>query len=80
MHMGELPEDVTVSTVDDLSDVAHSHDRPRKLSENKPTNVPLSEAEIKLDEARDPSHEGWAPRTTENIGDLAPLPERPSKT
>jgi hypothetical protein len=71
-------ENVTVSTVDDVSDVAHSKDRPRKLSEYKPTNLPLSKSEIELDEAKDTAHEGWAPRTTENIGDLAPLPERPS--
>ena len=71
-------EDVTVSTVDDVSGVAHSKDRPRKLSEYKPTNVPLSEAEIEQEEARDTAHEGWAPRTTENIGDLVPLPEKPA--
>jgi hypothetical protein len=70
-------EDVTVSTVDDLSDVAHSHDRPRKLSEYKSTNMPLSASEITQDEAKDAAHEGWAPRTTENIGDMTPLPEKP---
>jgi hypothetical protein len=72
------PEDVTVSTVDDVSDVAHAHDRPRKLSEYKSTNMPLSKAEIEHDEARDTAREGWAPRTTENIGDPVPLPEKPS--
>jgi hypothetical protein len=66
-------EDVSVSTVDDASD------RPRKLNEFKPTNVPLSADEIAQDEAKDPGHEGWAPRTTENIGDLVPLPERDPK-
>ena len=71
-------EDVTVSTVDDLSQVAHSHDRPRKLSEYKPTNMPLSKSEIDQDEAKDTAHEGWAPRTTENIGDMIPLPEKPA--
>jgi hypothetical protein len=71
-------EDVTVSTVDDLSEVAHSHDRPRKLSEYKPTNLPLSKSEIERDEAKDTAHEGWAPRTTENIGDMIPLPEKPA--
>ena len=71
-------EDVTVSTIDEVSTIAHSKDRPRKLSEYKPTNMPLSEAEIEQDEARDTAHEGWAPRTTENIGDLAPLPEKPA--
>jgi hypothetical protein len=74
----EDPEDVTVSTVDDVSDAAHSHDRPRTLGEYEPTNMPLSESEIEKDEARDPGHAGWAPRSTENIEDLLPLPERPA--
>jgi hypothetical protein len=71
-------EDVTVSTVDDLSEVAHSQDRPRKLSEYKPTNMPLSKSEIDQDEAKGTADEGWAPRTTENIGDMIPLPEKPT--
>jgi hypothetical protein len=70
-------EDISVSTVDDVSDVAHAHDRPRKLSEYRPTNMPLSQAEIHSDEERDTAHEGWAPRTTENIGDMKPLPDPP---
>jgi hypothetical protein len=69
-------EDVSVTTVDDVSDVAHDHDRERKLSEYKPTNVPLSASEIAQDEAKDTAHEGWAPRTTENISDMKPLPEK----
>jgi hypothetical protein len=64
-------EDVLVS-IDDESN------EPRKLSEYKPTNLPLSKAEIEQDEARDTEHEGWAPRTTENIGDMTPLPEKPA--
>jgi hypothetical protein len=73
-------EDVTVSTVDDLSEVAHANDRPRKLSEYKSTNMPLSASEIARDEAdaKDAANEGWAPRTTENIGDMAPRPEKPA--
>jgi hypothetical protein len=70
-------EIVTVTTVDDLSDVAHSKDRPRNLSDYKSTNMPLSASEIEQDETRDTAHEGWAPRTTENIGDMIPLPEKP---
>jgi hypothetical protein len=81
--MGVLPmsekEDVTVSKFDDLSDVAHDHDEIRKLSEYKPTNVPLSASVIEQDEAKDTAHEGWGPRTTENIGDMKPLPEHPKK-
>jgi hypothetical protein len=72
-------EDVAVSTVDDLSDVAHTHDQQRKLSEYKSTNMPLSASEIAQDEAKDTEHLGWAPRTLENIGDMKPLPERASK-
>lgn len=71
-------EDITVSTVDNVSDVAYSHDRPRKLSEYRPTNLPLSEVEIERDEAMDTMHEGWAPRTTENIADMTPIPEKPA--
>ncbi len=64
-------EDVTVS-INDESDEA------RKLSEYKPTNVPLSKRQIEQDATRDTEHEGWAPRTTENIGDMTPLPEKPN--
>ncbi len=75
-------EDVIVTTVDEVSDVAHAdaahrYDEPRRLSDYKPTNMPLSQFEIEQDETRDTAHEGWAPRTTENIGDMTPLPERP---
>ena len=70
-------EDVSVTTIDDLSDVAP--DRQRKLSEYKATNMPLSASEIAQDEAKDTEHLGWAPRTLENIGDMKPLPERPTE-
>jgi hypothetical protein len=76
--MGMAEEDVTVSTFDELSDVAHDHNRQRKLSDYKPTNLPLSKDQIEQDEVRDEEHEGWAPRTTENIGDMKPLPEKPA--
>ena len=71
-------EDVTVNNIDDLSDEAHARDEARKLSDYKATNMPLSAAEIRHDEDRDTAHEGWAPRTTENIGDMTPLPEHPT--
>ena len=71
-------EIVTVTIVDDLSDVAHSKDRPRNLGDYRSTNMPLSASEIEHDESRDTAHEGWAPRTTENIGDMIPLPEKPA--
>ena len=75
--MSEL-EDVAVTTVDDVSDVAHARDELRRVSDYKPTNAPLSEFEIEQDAAKDTAHEGWAPRTTENIHDLTPLPEHPA--
>jgi hypothetical protein len=69
-------EDVSVTTIDDLSDVAHTHGRERKLSEYKSTNMPLSASEIARDEAKDTEHLGWAPRTLENIHDMKPIPEK----
>jgi predicted transcriptional regulator len=67
-------EDVSVTTVDDLSDTAP--DRQRKLSEYKSTNMPLSASEIAQDEAKDTEHLGWAPRTPENIREMKSLPEK----
>jgi hypothetical protein len=71
-------EDVTVTTIDDVAVDGHTKIRPRKLSEYKPSNTALSKDEIDQDAARDTEHEGWAPRTTENIGDKVPLPEKSS--
>lgn len=65
-----MPEEDVSVTINDASD------QVRKLSEYKPTNLPLSADEIAQDEAMDTAHKGWAPRTTENIGDMVPLPER----
>jgi hypothetical protein len=76
--MSEKLENVIVSVMDDLSDSAHAHDWPRRLSEYKATNLPLSRSEIARDEAKDTAHLGWAPRTTENIGDMKPLREKPA--
>jgi hypothetical protein len=70
-------EDIAVTTVDEVAGVARTRDRPRKLSDYSPTNMPLSEAEIEQDEEKDTGGEGWAPRTTENIVDMKPLPEKP---
>jgi hypothetical protein len=69
-------EDVSVTTIDNLSDVAHTQGRPRKLSEYKATNTPLSASEIAQDEAQETEPLGWAPRSTENIADMKPLPEK----
>lgn len=70
-------ENVIVNLADDVSDAAHDRDQPRKLTEYRPTNMPLSKFEIEQDEARDTAHKGWTPRTMQNIGDLVPLPEKP---
>lgn len=70
-------EDVVVNNIDEISDVAHAHDQQRRVSEYRPTNMPLSKFEIEQDEIKDRAHKGWAPRTPENIGDLTPLPEQP---
>ncbi len=59
-------DDVTVTTI---------QDQPRNLGDYKSTNMPLSKSEIQHDEAR-AEHQGWAPRTLENIGDMRPLPEK----
>lgn len=75
----DVQDNVIVNDIDDVSDVAHAHGEARTLGEYKPTNMPLSESEIKQDEAMDKDHKGWAPRTTENIGDMTPLPEKPAK-
>lgn len=72
-------EQVVVNDYDEISDVAHKKDEPRKVGEYKATNTPLSKAEIDEDERKNAGKPGWAPRTTENIGDFKPLPEQPPK-
>ncbi len=59
-------QDVPVSSVDEISDVAHDrhHDHTRKVKDYKPTNAPLSQSEIEKKKSGD-------------IGDMAPLPEKP---
>jgi hypothetical protein len=58
-------EDIDISTVDDVSDVAHTHNDQRKLSDFKPTNTPLSADEIERAKNRD----------RKDASDLKPLPE-----
>lgn len=70
-------ENVIVNIADDIFHQSHDHDPARRVSEYKPTNMPLSKFEIEQDEARDTEHTGWAPRTPDNIGDMVPLPEKP---
>ena len=68
-------EDISVTTIDDFSPVAHVRKETRKLSEYRMTNMPLSESEIQRDKAIEDKHEGWAPRTLQNIHYMMPLPE-----
>lgn len=71
-------ENLIVDRTDELT-VAGGQlaDRVRTVGEYRETNMPLSRFEIewreRLHGPRQP--DGWVPRTTENIGDLTPLPE-----
>jgi hypothetical protein len=74
-------DDFPVSDTDELT-VNHGDDgvpanRPRKLGEFKPTNSPLSAADLehRRDDPSKKRKKGWAPRTTENIGELTPIPD-----
>jgi hypothetical protein len=72
-------QSVPVSDTDELT-VAGGRlaDRARTFGEFKPTNTPLSAAEIarRMQLARTTHHlESWTPRTTENIGELTPIPD-----
>jgi hypothetical protein len=76
-------DDFPVSSTDELSVAGGSTaDRSRKLGEFKPTNSPFSAADLAHRPA-DPAKRrkrGWIPRTTENIGELTPIPEdKPTK-
>jgi hypothetical protein len=71
-------ENLPVDRTDELT-VAGGRlaDRVRTIGEYRETNMSLSRFEI---EWRERLHgprvaSGWVPRTTENIGDLEPLPE-----
>ena len=71
-------DDFPVSSSDELSvDGGAVADRPRKLGEFKPTNSPLSAADLahRRDDPSKEQNKGWVPRTTENIDELAPIPE-----
>ena len=74
-------DDFPVSSNDELGDGGTAN-RPRSLGEFKPTNTPLSAADLEYRRG-DPSDKrkrGWVPRTTENIGELTPIPDdKPAK-
>ena len=70
-------DDFPVSSIDELGNGRTLANRPRKLGEFKPTNSPLSAADLehRRGDPRKKQNKGWVPRTTENINELAPIPE-----
>jgi hypothetical protein len=60
-------QNVPVSTVDEISDVAQDRDHTRQVKDYKPTNAPLSKSEIEK-------------KKSGEIGDMTPLPEKPAPT
>jgi hypothetical protein len=76
-------DDFPVSSTDELSvGGGAAANRSRKLGEFKATNSPLSAADLeqRADDPRQKSKPDWAPRTTGNIDELAPIPEdKPAK-
>ena len=84
--MDNEKDDFPVSSTDELTtdpgDRGAAADLPRKLGEFKPTNSPLSAADLEHrrdDPSKKPKQE-WVPRTTENIGELTPILEnKPAK-
>jgi hypothetical protein len=68
---------VPISSTDGLND-EKSSDRVRTLGEFKPTNTPLSAAEIaqRKDRGRKTHHvDEWSPRTTESVDEISPVLE-----
>jgi hypothetical protein len=86
MIMDNEKDDFPVSSTDELTigpgDRGTVANRPGKLGEFKPTNSPLSAADLKHrrgDPSKKPRQE-WVPRTIDNIGELTPIPEnKPAK-
>lgn len=68
-------EALIINGEDEVLHVPRDDDPASKLSDYEPTNMPLSQSQIDLYEARDAKHEGWGRRTTKNIGDAVPLPD-----
>src|SRR5690242_9918265 len=79
-------DDFPVSSTDELTidpeDSGTPANRSRKLGEFKPTNSPLSAADLehRRDDPSKKRKQEWVPRTTENIGEPRPIPEhKPAK-
>lgn len=71
-------EALFINGKDEVLHIPRDDDPASELSDYKPTNMPLSQSQIDRYEARNAKHEGWGPRTTKNIGDIVPLPEKPA--
>ena len=71
-------ERLVINFEDQLLHIPRDDDPVSTVSEYDPTNMPLSQSQMDLYEARDAKHEGWGPRTTKNIGDVVPLPDKPA--
>jgi hypothetical protein len=71
MHESDS-KDLPVSSTDGLTSTGEAgKNRDRKLAEFKATNTPLSANDIRRKRGKN-----WVARTTENIGDLEPQPEK----
>ena len=71
-------EKIAVSSTDELTVAGGAAaDRVRKLGEFSKTNAPLSAAtDFRYREmGKKKPAQGWVPRTTQNIGELTPIPE-----
>jgi hypothetical protein len=73
-------EDVPVSSTDELTTAGGEvADRTRLFGEYKPTNTPLSRAEVEQRKALAArghiTERRWTPRTPENISEMTPIEE-----
>jgi hypothetical protein len=74
----DVRDDFAVSSTDELTvGGGAAKDRTRKLGEFKPTNLPLSAVDLayRRSNPTNKRNRGWTPRTTENIGEMTPIPE-----
>ena len=67
-------EDHPVSATDELVIPGDAKgDRTREFGEFKATNTPLSASDLRKKRGKK-----WVPRTTSNVEDFAPTPEKPN--
>jgi hypothetical protein len=82
--MDNEKDDFPISSTDELTidseDPGTPANQSRKLGEFKPTNSPLSAADLEHQRHDPKRKQEWVPRTTENIGEPMPIPEnKPAK-